>query len=66
MRVQAEPTEHCLVVDGVEVRIWQAVTAQGAQVLLFVYRVVTDERGAPELRQWLLPMGPAKEIINPG
>ena len=40
-RVQAEPTEILVDLEGVECRVWNAITNQGDQVFLFVHRVAS-------------------------
>lgn len=39
MRIQAEPSEILLTVNGVPCRVWNAVTESGEQIFLFVWKV---------------------------
>lgn len=39
MKIQMEPTEHIVKVDGVECRIWNAVTEKGSQLCVFVHSI---------------------------
>lgn len=41
MKVQAESTDILTQINGVEVRVWNAVTEQGEQIFLFVHRVAS-------------------------
>jgi hypothetical protein len=41
VKVQAESTHILLNVDGVETRVWNAVTEDGEHVFLFVHRVAS-------------------------
>lgn len=39
MIIQMEPTAHLVVIDGVECRLWNAVTESGSQCFVFVHRI---------------------------
>lgn len=39
MIIQMEPTERMFTVDGVECRLWNAVTERGSQCFIFVNRI---------------------------
>ena len=41
MRIQAESTDIICNLEGVEVRVWNAITESGEQLFLFVHRVAT-------------------------
>jgi hypothetical protein len=41
LKVQAEATHILLELDGVQVRVWNAITEGGDQVFLFVHRVAS-------------------------
>ena len=41
VKIQAESTHIVLELDGVECRVWNAVTETGEQCFLFVHRVAT-------------------------
>jgi hypothetical protein len=50
VRIQIEPTEKMVEVDGVPCRVWNGVTEKGVQVFLFVHRVaVAVEDDSAEL-----------------
>ena len=46
MKIQMEPTEHIVKIDGVECRAWNAVTERGSQLIVFVHSIATPD-GAP-------------------
>lgn len=50
MKIQMEPTEHVVTVDGVECRIWNAVTENNTQCFVFVHRIAIrkDDPGKKE------------------
>lgn len=58
LKVQAEATSIVVKWDGVECRVWNAVTETGDQVFLFIHRVATRE----ELKELMARDGP-KELI---
>ena len=37
--IQMQPTEHIVTLDGVECRLWNAITARGSQCFVFVHRI---------------------------
>jgi hypothetical protein len=39
MKIQMESTEHVITVDGVECRVWNAVTENNTQCFVFVHRI---------------------------
>ena len=39
MKIQMEPTENVVSIDGVECRIWNAVTDSNVQCFVFVHRI---------------------------
>jgi hypothetical protein len=39
VRIQAEPTKHLVTLDGVECRVWNAITERGSQCFIFVHRM---------------------------
>ena len=43
MRVEAEPTELFVDVNGVQCRVWNALTEDGKQMFLFVSLIATRE-----------------------
>lgn len=45
MIIQMEPTEHIVTVDGVECRIWNAITAKGSQCFVFVHSIAFPNDG---------------------
>ena len=49
MRVQAEPSGIIANLDGVECRVWNAVTEDGKQLFLFVHRAASREDLGGEL-----------------
>lgn len=43
MRIQMEPTAHLVVVDGVECRVWNAITERGSRCFVFVHRIALPD-----------------------
>jgi hypothetical protein len=43
MKIQMESTEHVVSIDGVECRIWNAVTDTNIPCLVFVHRIAVHE-----------------------
>lgn len=41
IRIQAEPSQIIVNLDGVECRVWNAITETGEQIFLFVHRVAS-------------------------
>ena len=39
MKILIESTEHVVIVDGVECRVWNAVTENDTQCFVFVHRI---------------------------
>lgn len=48
MKIQMESTETILTLDGVECRLWNAVTDDGIPCLVFVHRIAVAESGSVE------------------
>lgn len=50
MKIQMEPSEHIVLLDGVECRVWNAVTERGTQCFLFIHRIGlrSDETTDPD------------------
>jgi len=54
MKIQMEATEHVVSIDGVECRIWNAVTDSNIPCLVFVHRIaVRDEDDHEKFEQML-------------
>jgi hypothetical protein len=53
MKIQMEPTEHLVFVDGVECRVWNAITDRDTQCFVFVHRIgiPTDGTAHPDDRK---------------
>jgi hypothetical protein len=49
MRIQIEPTEMLGILDGVECRVWNGVTEDDEQVIVFVHRVASKADLGAEL-----------------
>lgn len=45
MIIQMEPTTHIVMVDGVECRLWNAITERGSQCFVFVHSVALPQNG---------------------
>jgi len=61
MKIQMEPTEHILAMDGVECRVWNGVTENDIQCFVFVHRIaVRNDQDATELFGRSIPV----EIIE--
>lgn len=43
MRVQIEPTDVIVDLEGLECRVWNGITDDGNQVFVFVHRVASRE-----------------------
>jgi hypothetical protein len=43
MRIQMEPSDHIVSVDGVLCRVWNGVTEDDRQVFVFVHRIASRE-----------------------
>lgn len=50
MRVQAEPSDLLVKVDGTLCRVWNAVTENGEQIFLFVARTAVPSTAEADLR----------------
>lgn len=49
MKIQMEPTEHIVAMDGVECRVWNGVTENDIQCFVFVHRIaVRNDQDAKE------------------
>ena len=45
MIIQMEPTEHIVIVDDIECRLWNALTEKGTQCFVFVHRIALPYDG---------------------
>ena len=64
MKILMEPTEHIVTVDGVECRVWNAVTEQDTQCFVLVHRIaVKDGDDAREFETEL--QGRSPHVIMP-
>ena len=45
MRIQIEPTDYFVSLDGVECRAWNGVTEGGVAVIVFVHRLMVHAGG---------------------
>lgn len=43
MTIQMVPTEHIVTLDGVECRLWNAVTERGSHCFVFVHRIAIPD-----------------------
>ena len=59
MKVIAESTPHILTLDGVDCRVWDAVTDDGRPCLLLVHRLAIDHR-----LDALAPLGGELELMG--
>ena len=41
MKIQMEPTEYIVKIDGVECRLWNGVTEKGSQLCVFMHSIGT-------------------------
>lgn len=64
MRVQAEPTDMLIIVDGVPCRVWNAVTEDNRQCVLFVHRILFPDSSTSfsELENDLIAVKPPQEL----
>lgn len=64
MRVQAEPTDILVTVDAVECRVWNAVTEDNRQCVLFVHRILFPDSSTSfsELENDLIPKDPPQDL----
>lgn len=56
MRIQAEPTQQLVPLNGVTCRVWNAVTEDGEQVFLFVAKVAIPNESRTDLIEKLIPL----------
>jgi hypothetical protein len=50
MKIQMEPTSYIVDVDGVECRLWNAITEKGTQCFIFVHRIALPQDGTAPCR----------------
>jgi hypothetical protein len=43
MRIQIEPSQIIVSLDGIECRCWNGITEEGKQVFVFVHRIASRE-----------------------
>jgi hypothetical protein len=59
MKIQMEATEHVVSIDGVECRIWNAVTDSNIPCFVFVHRIaVREEEDLEQFEDLLLRPNP--------
>ncbi len=63
MRVQAEPSEIIVNVEGLECRVWNGVTEAGEQVFLFVHRVAVANEARDALLEKLITAPPPRGAV---
>lgn len=61
MRLQIEPTDKIVVVNGTECRMWRGVSEKGAKCFLFVATITV-----PELPGWEEFRAELRELPHPG
>lgn len=67
MRIQIEPTEHFLSVDGVPVRVWNGITEDGNQCFVMVHRIaVRAEDDTSSLERELVETPPPRDLKQAG
>jgi hypothetical protein len=52
LRIQMEPTEHIITIDGVECRVWNAITDRDTQCFIFVHRIAVPDGRHVDPEDW--------------
>ena len=68
MKILMESTKHVITVDGVECRVWNAVTENDTQCFVFVHRIavaqIEDRAEFAELNERVGNLGDMLEVIG--
>ena len=65
MKILMESTEHVVTVDGVECRVWNAVTENNTQCFVFVHRIaVAKDEDAAEFSELRERVGHLGDVLG--
>jgi len=64
MRIMIESTDQLTRLDGVEVRLWEGITADGTPCMVFVHRIVAHTGQHAAFERELAEQLPPAELVG--